>query len=336
MEEWNVSESSYPADAMGSTAGNTEYTTNVMNGGTKKESKALEICALVFGILGIVCCVCYGIFGLVGLILSIVCLAKGKKSGLSITGLVCSIVGLLLSILVIVVALESDTYQDMIQDMKDEFGYTMEVTEAEDDIDYDDAYVDVDDYVDVELDDEEDAGDDNKSVSADIVVEDYNQVVLYGKTITIPCKFSEIADIIQLDEYSQENFDKGIVADDCLYLDFADENGEENCISITLTNPTDEYMKDLSDAMVTSIEIYVYEFSDVVGDISFADGLTYGSSQDAAKAFVEKYTDSNSMYSSGDTVRYSGYIGDYAIDAAYDKDVEKVTEISVSYYGEFE
>ena len=36
----------------------------------KKESKALEICSLVFGILGIVCCSCYGIFGIVGLAVS--------------------------------------------------------------------------------------------------------------------------------------------------------------------------------------------------------------------------------------------------------------------------
>ncbi len=81
----------------------------------KKESKALEICSLVFGILSIVCCCCYGIFGIVGLVLSIVALATGKKSGLSIAGLICSIVGIVFTIILLWIGFNSPEYQQMMQ-----------------------------------------------------------------------------------------------------------------------------------------------------------------------------------------------------------------------------
>lgn len=81
----------------------------------KKESKALEICSLVFGILSIVCCCCYGIFGIVGLVLSIVALATGKKSGLSIAGLVCSIIGIVCTIILLWIGFNSPEYEQMMQ-----------------------------------------------------------------------------------------------------------------------------------------------------------------------------------------------------------------------------
>ena len=84
----------------------------------KKESKALEICSLVFGILSIVCCSCYGIFGIVGLVLSIVALATGKKSGLSIAGLICSIIGVVLTIVMLVIGFSSPEYQEIMQSIQ--------------------------------------------------------------------------------------------------------------------------------------------------------------------------------------------------------------------------
>lgn len=81
----------------------------------QKGGKALEICSLVFGILSIVACCCYGIFGIVGLVLSIVALATGKKSGLSIAGLVCSIIGIALTIAMFVIGMNSPEYQQIMQ-----------------------------------------------------------------------------------------------------------------------------------------------------------------------------------------------------------------------------
>lgn len=68
----------------------------------EKESKALDICALVFGILSVVCCCCGGIFAIVGLVLSIIAMTKGKKSGMVTAGLICSIVGILINLLMLV------------------------------------------------------------------------------------------------------------------------------------------------------------------------------------------------------------------------------------------
>ena len=99
--------------------------TSAANNTPKSGSKALEICALVFGILGIVCCVCYGLFGVIGLILSIICLATGKKSGLSITGLICSILGIILTIVMFAIGLNADTITEKLN------GVTTETTEIE-------------------------------------------------------------------------------------------------------------------------------------------------------------------------------------------------------------
>ncbi|MCM1158689.1 MAG: DUF4190 domain-containing protein [Bacteroidales bacterium] len=82
----------------------------------EKRSRGLEICSLVFGILGIVGCICYGIFGVVGLILSIVALATGKKSGLSIAGLICSIVGILMTIGIYAYTFSQPQYQEMLRE----------------------------------------------------------------------------------------------------------------------------------------------------------------------------------------------------------------------------
>ncbi len=69
-----------------------------------KKTDALAVVSLVMGILSIVMCCCYGIgaiFGIPGLICAI--LSKKKaKSGLATAGLVCSIIGLVLSVIAIV------------------------------------------------------------------------------------------------------------------------------------------------------------------------------------------------------------------------------------------
>ncbi|MGN0438585.1 MAG: hypothetical protein ACI4F4_08695 [Lachnospiraceae bacterium] len=96
---------------------------------TTQDSKALEICALVFGVLGIICCVCFGIPGIIGLILSIVCLAKGKKSGFAIGGLICSIIGIIATIIFIVsLIFAGKKDSDIIYD--DTTEYTFTVTEG--------------------------------------------------------------------------------------------------------------------------------------------------------------------------------------------------------------
>lgn len=83
------------------------------NATEQKDSKALEICSLVFGILSLCGC-CWGIFGIVGLVLSIIAFSKGKKSGLSIAGMVCSIIGIIVAIASIIFT-RTPAYQEMMQ-----------------------------------------------------------------------------------------------------------------------------------------------------------------------------------------------------------------------------
>ena len=61
-------------------------------------SKGLSVCALIFGILGILCC-CVGFpFAIIGLILAIIALAKHKAGkGLAIAGLITSLITLIIS-----------------------------------------------------------------------------------------------------------------------------------------------------------------------------------------------------------------------------------------------
>ncbi len=79
----------------------------------EKQSRALEICSLVFGIISLCGC-CNGLFAIIGLVLSIIAIKKGRKSGLSIAGLVCSILGLIVAI-VTIVFLMSPTGKEFMQ-----------------------------------------------------------------------------------------------------------------------------------------------------------------------------------------------------------------------------
>lgn len=129
-DEWQPAQSAPYEAPMNSTYDSTASTTytSTTDNQPKSEGKALQICALVFGILGIVCCVCYGIFGVIGLVLSIICLASGKKSGLSIAGLICSILGVILTIVMFVVGLNANTITNKLQGLEEDTEIVSEYT----------------------------------------------------------------------------------------------------------------------------------------------------------------------------------------------------------------
>ena len=85
--------------------GSTDYNAQNWEQQSRQNSgeNALSIIGLVFGILSIVTSCCFGIGivpGIVGLVCSIFG-EKRQKSGLAIGGLICSIIGVLLSILML-------------------------------------------------------------------------------------------------------------------------------------------------------------------------------------------------------------------------------------------
>lgn len=96
----------------------------------EKQSKnnALAYVSLVMGILSILLSCCYGIgivFGIAGLICAIISRRKGG-AGVALAGLICSIVGMVFSVLVIGVIVYSFSYVYSNPELMEEYMQLME------------------------------------------------------------------------------------------------------------------------------------------------------------------------------------------------------------------
>lgn len=297
----------------------------------KQQGRALEICALVFGILSIVGCMCCGVFGIPGLILSIICFAKGKKSGLSIAGLICSILGILLSVIIVFLVVTNDEFKQGFADGLYESG--TEVTEAPDD--------DTTEATETtEIADTSDTGDTTDVTESAIHLNqdsEYGKVILCGKEIVLPCKFGDIQDYVEIDEYSVEDFAEGIEAGDSEWYSIAVENSE-NYLSIGLENPTDKKLTDMSEAVVFYISESNYEEKeDVQGNYEIFGGLKLGSSleevEKVAKTDEDYYESHETDY---DYYSFSFYPTDgevYNCTATVSKKTGRVYSLEYVYYG---
>ena len=78
----------------------------------KPSANACQIISLILGILSIICC-CFGIistvFAIAGIILAIVG-NKKQKHGVGTGGLVCSIIGLVLSLIILAISFAGRSY----------------------------------------------------------------------------------------------------------------------------------------------------------------------------------------------------------------------------------
>lgn len=85
-------------------------------------TNGLAIASLVLGIVSVVCCSIFmGFLGIPGLICAIIAMAKGNRSGMAIAGLILSIVGFLLFVVLIAVMV---AYPNIVEDiMNDNFYY---------------------------------------------------------------------------------------------------------------------------------------------------------------------------------------------------------------------
>lgn len=85
---------------------NAAYDTSVASTEEADKTPGLSIAGLVLGIISIVfsCCGCFSVaFGIAGLIMSIIGNSK-KKTSAGTAGLICSIVGIVLSLILIIVS----------------------------------------------------------------------------------------------------------------------------------------------------------------------------------------------------------------------------------------
>lgn len=267
-----------------------EKTTSVWNQEKpQKGGKALEICALVFGILAVAGCSCGGIFGVVGLVLSIIALATGKKSGFTTAGLICSIVGLLLSIALIGYLFSSEG-QNVIKEIQ------RGVNDA-----YEDNYREqIEDLPTVEYsddntsesdDDTEHSGDDygygeyeTHNGSATVSDEEIGTVILGGTTVHLPVKFSDIRDLIEVDESSQKDLTGEVDGNDSKWIYLATD-GKINGIMLVLSNNTETGIP-VDDAEVSAFE--VSSWGDAQADIIFYGGIKTGQSE---KEFLDAIKD---------------------------------------------
>lgn len=86
---------------------NTAYqqVVSVPDNGAQDKANGMQVASLVLGILSILFSCCYGVPGIIMSVIGIVCAVKGnkeKKNGVGTGGLVCSIIGLILSVIMLI------------------------------------------------------------------------------------------------------------------------------------------------------------------------------------------------------------------------------------------
>lgn len=311
-------------------SGNNTYNSTYTTPAQKQGTGALEICALVFGILSLCGC-CWGLFGIIGLILSIVALAKGRKSGLSIGGLVCSIIGIIVAIISIVF-MSTSAGEDMMDGMfGDSTGSSYETEYDYDYEDEDDASVSDSNNETASKDDKADKNDTatSSTASGDISAASLSKVVVDGKTITLPCKFGDIKDLFDYNEDDIAELEEdGFGVSACTYVSIV-QGGSDSDVAFWVENLSGSAVNSLDEMDVTSVWVTDFE-----NPISFevAGGIRFGMSATEVESIIAgtEY-EREAGYSEGD-YEYTVYVGDnweyvICVDSEYGVD-----DIDVSYY----
>lgn len=272
---------------------------SVMPTPIKKQGRGIETATLVFGILALLICFCNGFFGLVGFVLGIVAITKGKRSGMTITGLVFSVLGILASIVMVLFSMT-----EYGQELQDAFwegfeeGYETSLGKS---IDFGEDWLDeADEYVEKSV--ETHKG--SRSISDKIA----GRIVIDGENIQIPCKLSTILKLYELGEYSKDNAEDELAPAESRTL-FLAKNGEECGICIDVKNHMGKKLSDINEGKVGMISIESKPKKDVevfggitLGMTAFqveeviAD-LTYNKSEMSGIIFYNIYANDNSPYS---------------------------------------
>lgn len=246
---------------------------------TNNEGKGLEIATLVFGILSLVICCCNGLFGLIGLILGIIAMVKGKKNGLSIAGLVCSILGLLCTIGMVAFSM-TDYGQELQDAFWDGFEQGYEASSGED--------ISIGD--DEKSSEEESWVSDAKPHEGTKVVSDAeaSKITIDGKEISIPCKLSDILAIYEVADFSDVDVNQPLESYESELISLQ-KDGKGSCLSVTVANYTDETIPSMKEGTIVSVMI------DTLGEnpeeqISVYNGISIGMSQKDLEAALKDIT----------------------------------------------
>lgn len=279
----------------------------------KKEGRGLEIATLVFGILALVICCCNGFFGLIGLIIGIIAIAKGKRSGMSIAGLICSVIGLITAVGMLMFSM-TDYGKELQDAFWEGFEEGYESTSGEDiDIGNDD-----EDY-------EESSVKTNEGTSV-ISNEEASKVTIDGNVITIPCTLGDVLQYYEVSSYNSDMMQNGLEPN-AFELIYLAKDGMENGIYVSVTNDTDKAYDDIKDATVDSINID-NNGEAPVGSVNIFNDISLGMNSAQVEAAVKDIT-----YNKSETngyVFYNIYGGDknqYSVSLMLSED--KVVNISI-------
>ncbi len=321
--EWNVSKSSsYDSHDSFYSEKKIQYDQ------PENESKALDICTLVFGILSIVCCCGGGLFGFVGFVLGIIALVKGKRSGILIAGFVCSIIGLLIAMAILVYSITPGGKENW-SDFAEEFQREYERSYNRDSESSDISEL-TDGFDSQSLDDEyEEYGEDESEMNDASVAEKVKIISINGTQISLPCKLEDLpTDISAKAEEEKSELIDAIQEDNFYSLDI---DIDSESISLDLTKQDEKTAIDIKELDVVSIQSS--DVSGNQGNTEFFNGIKAG---DTREELEQKLGDVH--YKKDEDLEYysfeAGAMNEYLV-YIYMMD-EKVVQVSVDYFGAVE
>lgn len=312
--EWNADTYTSPGQA-------DYYTQTAVPAQEKKKGKALEICALIFGIISLCGC-CYGLFGLVGFVLGIVAIVTGRKSGLSIAGLVLSILGIGTAVMWSIFNFSPAGEQwreELVKSFQEGFekGYNSTYDEGIDSTD--------------EEQEETDANVDSAD-SSGLSDQVLGTVMINGKEITIPCKVSEARYDFELSTYSENGLETGLEAYDSDIIHLLSD-GSETGVRFMVSNPKDTAVADINDAYV--VGVWMNDNGYANADAKFFKDITVGmGKEDLEKVLGDESYDKNEEEDYEYYTVKSGEYGEFNL-SIYVRE-GKVSEVEIDYYGDCE
>lgn len=242
----------------------------------KKEGRGLEIATLVLGILALLICCCNGFFGLIGLVVGIIALVKGKRSGMTIAGLACSVLGILGAIFVLIFGM-TDYGQELQDAFWEGFEQGYEATSGEDIEIGEEQSDEVGEYVEDSVESHEGTGSISDKVAGRLVID--------GEEIQIPCKLSTILELYEVSEYSKDDAKGGLNSYESRTL-FLAKNGEECGICIDVQNYKDNGLADIQDGNIGMISLD----SDPEKEVEVFGGLTLGMTASQVEEVIKDLT----------------------------------------------
>ena len=263
-----------------------------------KQGRGLEIATLVFGILALFVCCCDGILGGIGLVLGIIALVKGKRSGMTIAGVLCSALGILGAVVMVVFSMT---------------GYGQELQEAFWEGFKEGAGMSINKGIDIgeEWTDEANGYTKNSVVSRQgtksISDKSAGRIVIDGENIQVPCKLSTILELYEVGEFSKEYMEDGLDSGESITI-FLAKNSEESGVCVEVKN-TSKKTVDVRDGKVTMISFESNPEKDieVLGGLTLGmtasqveeviENLNYNKSEMSGLVFYNVYPNNNSAYS---------------------------------------